>query len=304
MTNFIFHHNDLDGHVSREIVKRYLAITSEEEVICREINYGMEFDDHDINYDEDKIYMVDFCLQPEEQMIQLIKRAGKNLVWIDHHKTSAELLERNPEIGFQGYISTTDGAACELCWLFFFSHEPIPNTVKLIGQYDSWNHGGEYNWEEQVVPFKIWAETINVDQAFLKEMSEVNLYSVISTGGAINSYIKKLDKALVLGSSHRINLKVPGIDREFSTLVMNTAKAGSGQIEAAYSAAKYDVMFTYRNVKGKYWTIGMYSIKPDVDCSAIAKIIGQMGPFKSGGGHKGAAGCQVDTKTLVKILNL
>lgn len=34
---------------------------------------------------------------------------------------------------------------------------------------------------------------------------------------------------------------------------------------------------------GRYWRVSLYSTKPEVDCGAIAKLLG-------GGGHRGAAG--------------
>ena len=49
----------------------------------------------------------------------------------------------------------------------------------------------------------------------------------------------------------------------------------------------YDVMLTFCRGKRKEWNVGLYSTKPDIDCGAICKTFG-------GGGHKGAAGFQVE----------
>ena len=72
-----YHSADLDGHCSGAIVKHKYP---ECELIG--INYGDEFPWDDLDID-DPIYMVDFSLQPFDQMIKLGKHF--NLIWIDHH---------------------------------------------------------------------------------------------------------------------------------------------------------------------------------------------------------------------------
>lgn len=307
MTHFIYHHNDLDGEVSREIVRKYIRENSNEAAICREINYGMEFDDSAVDYDRDYIYVVDFCLQPQEKMLELIKKSGQNLVWIDHHKTSVQLLNEHEEVRQSGahiFIESGRRAACELCWEFFYPETDVPNQVKLISQYDCWNKNGEYNWNKEVVPFKMWAETVDIDKDFLINAANYELDVCYQAGELIQKYLSSVDRLIVQENAYITKLKVPDTEQELSTVVLNSSKKGSSQFEDTYPLSQYNLLLTYRNTKGQYWTLGLYSENPDVDCSEIAQKLGALGPFGPGGGHKGAAGCQVDTKTLIKIINI
>ncbi len=84
-TNYLkvfYHSADLDGHCSGAIVKYKFP-----DIEAIKINYGDKFPWGTI-YSGETIYMVDFSLQPFEDMIKLNKLA--NLIWIDHHKTSID----------------------------------------------------------------------------------------------------------------------------------------------------------------------------------------------------------------------
>jgi len=306
MTNFIYHHNDLDGYFSREIVKKFIKTEFKEEAVCREINYGMPFDDHDVDHEEDRVFVVDFCIQPTKQMLKLIEETEKNLTWIDHHKTSVELIEENPWIPEKCNVVVESGkkAACELCWEYLFPNEQTPVNVQLISQYDVWNHDGPFDWLDYVEPFKLFMETREITEKELEKLSNEELHSLIFIGKCIREHSRKIDKSIMLENSHELRLRVPGTKKEYYTIVLNSAKRGSRQFTSTYPPLKFDLMLSYRNTKGNYWTIGLYSENKKVDCSDIAKRIGAAGKFGPGGGHKGAAGCQVDTETLVKILKL
>ena len=72
-----YHSADLDGHCSGAIVKLKYPDC---EMIG--INYGDIIDINNIHQDEE-VFMVDFCLQPFDGMLELNKKA--KLYWIDHH---------------------------------------------------------------------------------------------------------------------------------------------------------------------------------------------------------------------------
>lgn len=306
MTNFIYHHDDLDGFFSREIVKKFIKMEFNEEPVCREINYGIPFNDEDVDHEEDRVFVVDFCLQPREQMLKLVEDTGKNLTWIDHHKTSVELIEENPWITEKCNVLVESGkkAACELCWEYFFPSEETPNSVLLISQHDVWNHYGNFKWVEEVEPFKLFMETKEISEKDIEQFSPEEINACLLIGNYIREHSRKLDNSIVLENAHKMVLRIPGTKKEYSTIVLNSSKRGSQQFLSTYSPIKFDLMLTYRNTKGKHWSIGLYSENKKIDCSEIAKQIGAAGKFGPGGGHRGAAGCQVDTETLVKILNL
>ena len=75
-----YHSTDLDGRCSGALIKwRH----PECELIG--IDYGQAFPWHLVDSGE-CVWMVDFCLQPHEDMIRLARKC--DLIWINHHKTS------------------------------------------------------------------------------------------------------------------------------------------------------------------------------------------------------------------------
>src|SRR5574343_711335 len=116
MTTHCFYHSaDLDGHCSGAIVKHFVP-----EAIMHPINYGDEFPWDKIEPD-DTVYMVDFCLQPFEEMESLIVALGKRFIWIDHHATAIrQFVVRKPIHGSKCLARYEVGkAGCELTWEWF-----------------------------------------------------------------------------------------------------------------------------------------------------------------------------------------
>jgi hypothetical protein len=157
MTIRVFYHNqDLDGYCSGAIVKYRFP-----EAVMYPINYGDEFPWGEIAED-DEVFMVDFCLQPEHQMLKLYEvlrsdeekehdRDG-NLCWIDHHVSAIKAME---DIGCYPYGRTgVSKAACELTWEYLFPNRPVPLAVKLLSLYDSWTYHG-HELEDMVLPFQM-----------------------------------------------------------------------------------------------------------------------------------------------------
>ena len=148
-----YHSSDLDGHCSGAIVKyRY------PECEMFPINYGDGFPWDEIQCG-DEIFMVDFCLQPHEEM----KRFNCDippltlLHYIDHHADAVlamrDMLNPN-NFTFLGKTCLGEKAACELTWEYLFPDKPIPLAVKLLSLYDSWTYQG-HELEPMVLPFQM-----------------------------------------------------------------------------------------------------------------------------------------------------
>ena len=143
-----YHSVDLDGHCSGAIVKYRFP-----EAIMHPINYGDEFP-YDHVDPGDTVYMVDFCLQPDEKMKELhnyLHEGRGEFFWVDHHKSQQLLTTQLKH--WQGYF-TTRCAACELTWEYLFPDKPIPLAVKLLSLYDSWTYEG-HELEPMVLPFQM-----------------------------------------------------------------------------------------------------------------------------------------------------
>ncbi len=313
MKYHIYHHNDMDGHASGAITAFGLEAegVKPEDIIFYRINYGQPFDDSQVDYENDRIYVVDFALQPYERMSELAEKA--NLVWIDHHKTSVEWAKtayRGKEVPWKGKLNDGPRAACELCWEHFFV-SPVPELIKRISQYDVWNKDYVgFDWEKEQLPLQVyfynmetrpaknmewWRQQITMGNHTPEVAGEL-IDSMIKQGAVLQEYNEKQMRSLVRGN---------GYDADFcgnKIFALNTPQGGSRQFEVAIDIEEYDMVCAFRLYKGEYWVVNLYSTKEGIDCGALAKKLGAEGPCKSGGGHPGAAGFQTDYEHLMSYL--
>jgi len=304
----IFHHNDLDGHASAAIIA--LAQDQHAVILFYEMTYGDLFDDSQIDYDNDYVYIVDFSLQPMDRMAELIKKAN-HLTWIDHHQTSVDWVNENLLLFdfriCRGVVKTGPQAACALCWEYFFSKRAVPIALEMLSDYDCWNKNSKYSWDDELLPLQMilnhtkpLLEKSALD--FWKDLFNYNSRAEIGRallpeGKLLKEFSDKQDKK---------NIRANGYAAEFAgytAYIVGTTKRGSLQFENAICTRQYDLLVTYHRKRASYWVIGLYSVHSHINCGQIAKELGQQGPFKSGGGHPGAAGFQTNTAHLAKLLN-
>ena len=266
-----FHSADLDGKCSAAIVKYKFP-----DCQLIGIDYGDKFPWEIIEKNE-IIYMVDFTLQPNEQMKKLNEMC--DLIWIDHHITAIKSIE---ELGLaiKG-IRDIKKAGCELTWEYLFPEEALPRSVKLLGRYDVWDHS-----DSDTLPFQYGMRLFNTDpnnQVFWEKVFNDIIYcdGILDRGRAIFDYVKRSNKEKCKVLCHEF--KFEGL----RFIAANAALTGSQLFDSVYNPEKHDAMMVYYHKNGKFWTISLYSVKPEVDVSLIAKKYG-------GGGHKGASGFQVD----------
>lgn len=299
----IYHHDDMDGHASGGLVGGFLlrAGVKPEELEYYRMSYGDKFDDSKVNYEKDVVYVVDFSLQPYERMPELGEKLQPgHLIWIDHHITSENFLKEHGDFNYQGIIKSGLKAACELVWEWFRPGHEVHPTIRLTSQYDVWNKDGEYDWKEEVLPYQLYLGSIETRpgktilwSCLTDSEDRAPISKQIKIGMVIHEYNKRRQARLVTDNAYE--LKFQG----FNAIVMNNAERGSRQF--GDKADNYDIQIVYCN-QGKHWVCSLYSEKPYVHCGEIAKRLGAAGPFKSGGGHKGAAGFQTTSEHLFSLL--
>lgn len=296
----------MDGHASGALVgialeHRHVNL---DDIKYYEINYGIPFDDSEIDYENDLVYMVDFSLQPNDRMLYLMERA--NLTWIDHHQTSCDWFakQQSKSLCCKGLLEDGDKAACELVWEFYFDG-PCPKFIKMISHYDIWKKDTSFNWEEVILPLQMYLETVETRPGeninFWRKVlsaSEETLWlkDAIKSGNVLKQFND--DRMRKLTIEHGYEGKFCG----YKAFILNSLEGGSLQFEAAIDTSQYDILVVYRQHKDEYWVVNLYSTNPNVNCGSLAKALGAEGPFKSGGGHLGAAGFQTSTRCLFDIL--
>jgi hypothetical protein len=225
-------------------------------------------------------YMVDVSL-PMDDMIKLAKMT--NLIWIDHHKSAIadyEAVADQFPLNFTKFLR--DGsAACELCWEFCAKKDIYPMAVHLLGRYDVWKH--------EDVP-----GTLEFQYGLRNKDAEAGdpIWTLLFLGNELVSDII-VEGRILLDYEARQSKKYMGVtafEHEFCGLqciCSNKGLTNSLVFDSIYDPMIHDAMLSFYMGKRGTWYVSLYSTRADVDCSIVAKQWG-------GGGHKGAAGFQVD----------
>lgn len=274
----IYHDADLDGKCSAAIVTRYFGV---KRVELHGMNYGDPIPWDKIDQETDVI-MVDFCLQPFDDMLKLNNHCA-DLTWIDHHKTAidaylAQKVRWTSSLGL-------DQAACELVWDFYHEDQPIPQAVRYLGAYDTWS------WEND--------KNALYFQYGIRSVENGPMGAIWDSLLCVNSEVGRVTDSLTLAGQHivRFNERQNAIYAEATSfplkwqglrfIVSNAQLTNSSLFDTVFDPEKHDAMMTFAFRKGQ-WTIGMYCPpallkERGIDLGALAKEFG-------GGGHPGAAG--------------
>jgi oligoribonuclease NrnB/cAMP/cGMP phosphodiesterase (DHH superfamily) len=273
----VLNHVDPDGFCAGAIV-RYFKKRLNEQVVIE--NYGMNYG-YKVPWNKIKrarrVYMVDFSL-PVADMIKIQEMVGfENFVWIDHHKTVIEDIEKSGR-DFKG-LRRIGTAGCELAWEWFDPEHEIhmPKSVRMIGRYDVWN----LEYSDDLFPFvtgiKYHNDSADDDNFWFTMFDDVDAYyKVLDQGRLLYDYQTKMFAKYC--KSHSFDMEWEG----HRFLVVNSMNANSQMFEAKWNQHDYDAMmaFGYTN---KNYSVSMYTDKPGIDVGALAHKYG-------GGGHVQACG--------------
>ena len=274
-----YHSADMDGKCSGAIVKMDYPDC---EMIG--INYGDQFPWDSIQEGE-MVYMVDFSLQPFDDMERLNSMC--DLVWVDHHKTA---IDESNNRGFRAYIQSLNDkyAGCELTWMLLHPVDPfapiikkvLPMFVYLLGRYDVWDHFNTTGALEFQYGIRTLGKMLPDDPKWIEMFDTELVNRIIMDGDLLLKYEKKQNEAYAKSCAYEAVLD------GLRCIVINKGLANSLLFESVYDPERHDAMCCYVKRKDK-WTVSLYSTKPEIDVSTVCKARG-------GGGHKGAAGFQCD----------
>lgn len=267
-----YHSADLDGHCSGAIVKRALP---NYELIG--IDYGQPFPWAAVHPGEE-VVMIDFSLQPFDDMVRLADHA--DLIWIDHHKSAIEDAAAQGWKSDGRYVLDSNFAACELAWKHFYPNDRMPEAVYLLGRYDIWKHAEVQGALEFQYGMRAFADTRPESPIWADLLAGKHIDRVINDGFTLLQYERNQNAKFIA---------TYGFDVEFDGLKCIAANRGMSNsllFESVWNHDKYDAMLMFAWKNGQF-TVSLYTDKPGIDVSVIAKTHG-------GGGHKGAAGFQCE----------
>lgn len=287
--NFIFYHlADLDGHCSGAQVALYLESVGEPYIMVP-FNYGYTVNkDKILEYEGRNLYLVDMSFSPED-MLWATKYSTK-FIWIDHHKSAIENSQLHNYDSIAG-LRRTDKAACALVYEYLelkYNYYPI----ELLSNWDIWNHKDrrtiyfqyamrEYDTDPTTQErIQFWHKIISH-----KYCNDIPKY--IEIGEHIYNYEMKRYKML---ASNSYEFK---FEDSYNVLAINSLEHTSKLFDSIPNVDEYDFVLVY-NYKPttKNYRVSFYTSKPGIDVSKIATRYG-------GGGHVGAAGCEIPDISLL-----
>jgi len=306
----IVYHMDADGRTAAAILRQYLEDHLSHKVAFHPINYGMPVPD----MSSGAWWVLDFSFQPEQEMNRIAEELGDRLVWIDHHDTSIQAEQKYPELKACKGIRSNGKAGCVLTWEYLYQR-PIPGIVEMVGEFDIWNRTDEERWETEIRPLVAYLDSIEIDpkypdaQAFWNRVlndgkdehwTEVHakvLADAIEKGNVLKT---------CLDAKQDSKMKHCGFTGTFAghkAVMINDNSGGSLKFERVFYPPDFDLMVGFE-FDGSRWHVGLYTVHTDsIHCGNIAHRLGQVeGPYKTGGGHRGAAGFETTWEHLSSLM--
>lgn len=274
-----YHHNDMDGRCAAAIVAEETKNYNLEDYI--EIDYVTPIPVDSIKNGE-TIYFVAYSFSGTNiKVLETLLKKGCQIVWIDHHKTSCELIETHPEYkDIPGIVCEGESGAL-LTYRFFHKNDieqiGIPHAIELVSDYDCW----QFQYGDETTYFKLGVDAeknsplspLWHDIIYDNKVKDSRLEQTIKNGHLLKKYV---DEENTWYREHY------GYESEldgYECFVLNL-KTNSWVFGDKYKTYPLCVAYVYN---GECYVYTLYSSNPEIDCSKIAKHYG-------GGGHVGAAG--------------
>ena len=306
----IYHKEDNDGLFSMAIIYNYLII--EKNINKDNIKlFGADYNDLDkLSLDDDiiknstHIYISDVSFDTVEKMIQLKEMFGDNLVWIDHHKP---MIDNSISKGFDDIkgIRDTKHSALYNAFKYLYPTHNIPELFKLLSAWDSWSYDAEGIDFDLCKYINIGVNNIyNLNPDFIINYVYLLIY-------IYNDYINPPDidelyeigkfEAKILDRTYENNVKAYG---DFSWTV-NGRTACAMFIQGPSNSQMFKVCkdtvqngIVFKRLPDSNWALSLYNTdnQHDFHCGEYLK------KHFNGGGHEGAAGCQISEELFINIL--
>lgn len=306
----IYHKEDNDGLFSMAIIYNYLII--EKNINKDNIKlFGADYNDLDkLSLDDDiiknstHIYISDVSFDPVEKMIQLKEMFGENLVWIDHHKP---MIDNSISKGFDDIngLRDTKHSALYNAFKYLYPKYNMPELFKILSAWDSWSYDAEGIDFDLCKYINIGVNNIyNLNPDFIINYVYLLIY-------IYNDYINPPDigelyeigkfEAKILDRTYENNVKAYG---DFSWTV-NGRTACAMFIQGPSNSQMFKVCkdkvqngIVFKRLPDSNWALSLYNTdnQHDFHCGEYLK------KHFNGGGHEGAAGCQISEELFINIL--
>lgn len=280
-----FYHNDMDGRCAGSIVAAFTKNYYKEDYF--EVGYSTLPPIEKVK-DGEEVWFVDYSFKEDTKHVleELLERKC-DVFWIDHHTSSMKLLEKFPELNSIKGLRQESISGAALTYMYCFNvdeFKSIPYYVQLVSDYDCW----QFKLPDTTY-FKLGIDMVDNDALdeiwqilfFSEDMCEIDELSRV--GKILKNYIDK--EHTQYRESYGYESEIGGYKCFVVNRMCNSWIAGE-----KYNEYPLVCVWVFKGNKYKYT---LYSGNPDVDCSKIAEKYG-------GGGHKGAAGFELDELILIR----
>lgn len=286
----IYHANCADGFGAA--FAAWLSLGDEAEYV------PMSYGEQPLDFEGRDVYILDFSF-PRETMDRIFANA-KRVVWLDHHKTAFEMWRGSWRDGDEYHFDTcheeettlpyivlaSRRSGAMLAWEYFHPGTEVPMLIQHIDDYDRWQFKIEGTkaftkalWSYAPWSFEQWHNVLVPDmyregQAILRAHDQ-NVQSVVQ-GAA---------RKCAVNPGPLSGAGLPGLSANCSPHLTS---------DVGHALATQSGTFGLCWCLAKEGMIAKCSLRSngDYDVSAIAKAF-------SGGGHRNAAGFEVDVQTLL-----
>ena len=296
----IFHHDDMDGFAAASVVMLYFAGADKKDGffdgaaiknkyniskgLCETIIHNKEKDEPKFASvkNHDTVIIVDISFTDEtKHYLDILLEKKCNIIWIDHHQSSIDLLEKYPKYrGIKGIIKNGISGAL-LTYMFFYKETDPTNApiyLQYISDYDCWINKLQPNTDFFKLGYDAeddkFEALYNLFEEYI-ECESTSLDKFISNGKILKQYIM---------NDHNYYRETYGYESklEDGTPVYCVNKSTNSWVFGDLYD-KYPVVCNYA-FDGKEYEYSLYSnSNSEFNCGKYCEKHG-------GGGHKGAAG--------------
>lgn len=258
-----FHHNDLDGRAAGAVVAQYENNYNPSDYF--EVDYSTRIPIEKIDKDE-RVYFVDYSFTEDTiDTLESILDITKNVIWIDHHKSSIKLVGMYPDLleRTKGIIrDDISGAALTYMYIYGVSYDDIPLALKYVSDYDchilSMPDVMEFKYGIDIEDYSplsdIWGTLLSSDG-----YSTINY--IITNGRIAKRYHDNQCESI------RNSIGYESLLDGYKVLVIN--RDGNSTLFGD-KFNEYDICVRW-SFNGRLYTYSLYTTRDDIDVSEIAE---------------------------------
>lgn len=323
----VYHKEDNDGCFSAAMFYNYLLNMS---VPAYNITlYGCDYNDIDKvsvaapgnkvkTYFEQTADMYDYLIMTDisfkaDIMKRLFKSKENNFIWVDHH---SPIIKDSFKFEFSDVNGIRDTSRSAILNAYKFLFDQFDNNyiekqksielLRIMSGMDSWSFDKEGFSKEYVM-----SVNQGVTNTFLLEMDAVIEYvrTLLYDKHDDDWYDAEIEKFKSIGEmylrveAHKMAENVAKSAREY---ILDDDKVACGFFYAGQSFSqifdsvkdKYEHGVLFKQLSDNKWTISLYNTRDDVKFHCGEYLKSKYG----GGGHLGAAGCQINDEQMIEII--